>query len=117
MRTTGENITAMSKLIDGSYPPEVLAVPELHQRRRIDKIAEEYGEAIQAFGGVYGENPRKGVTHTIADVLTELLDAASAALGAYESLTGNQGIAMPALAAHCTMRQARLELAVRDVGR
>lgn len=58
---------------------------------RIAKIGEEFGEVIAAYIGATGQNPRKGVTHTSADVFTELLDVAIAALGAAEHLRGNDG--------------------------
>ncbi|MBW8486441.1 MazG-like family protein [Actinomadura parmotrematis] len=38
------------------------------------KIAEEVGEAVQAYIGVTGQNPRKGVHGTRDDVLRELAD-------------------------------------------
>ncbi len=61
--------------------------------RRVTKVASEAGEAIDALAGAVGENPRKGVTGTMGDVIDELLDAAVAALGAVEHLTGNVGSA------------------------
>jgi NTP pyrophosphatase (non-canonical NTP hydrolase) len=53
---------------------------------RIMKITEEAGEAAQAWIGVLGQNPRKGVTHTTADVVGELADVAFTALVAIASL-------------------------------
>ncbi|WP_405883589.1 MazG-like family protein [Streptomyces sp. NBC_01136] len=41
---------------------------------RILKLAEETGEVGQAWIGVTGQNPRKGVTHERADVADELCD-------------------------------------------
>lgn len=41
---------------------------------RLAKVIEELGEAIQAFIGLTGQNPRKGVTHTQGEVLDELAD-------------------------------------------
>ncbi|WP_146778960.1 MazG-like family protein [Actinomadura craniellae] len=38
------------------------------------KIAEEFGEAVQAYIGVTGQNPRKGVHGTRDDVQKELAD-------------------------------------------
>lgn len=93
---THDKIAALSELIDLSYQPEIIGT-ELHTRRRTDKIMEEAGEVGSAVSGLYGENPRKGVTHTIADVLDELLDVAITALAAYESLTGNSGLSGSAL--------------------
>ena len=53
---------------------------------RIMKITEEAGEAAQAWIGVLGQNPRKGVTHTTEDVVGELADVAFTALVAIASL-------------------------------
>lgn len=41
---------------------------------RLLKLSEEAGEVAQAWIGVQGQNPRKGVTHTRADVADELCD-------------------------------------------
>lgn len=64
---------------------------------RISKITEEAGEVIGAYIGATGQNPRKGHTHTLNDVLEELLDVAVTALGAYEHVVGHQGTALAAL--------------------
>lgn len=41
---------------------------------RLLKLVEEAGEVAQAYIGTIGQNPRKGVTHTAADVADELCD-------------------------------------------
>lgn len=41
---------------------------------RLLKITEEAGEVAQAWIGVQGQNPRKGITHTVPDVADELVD-------------------------------------------
>jgi NTP pyrophosphatase (non-canonical NTP hydrolase) len=64
--------------VNGSNPPEITL--------RILKIGEEYGEAVQAWIGVTGANPRKGITHTRAQVADELGDIAITALVAASSL-------------------------------
>jgi NTP pyrophosphatase (non-canonical NTP hydrolase) len=53
---------------------------------RIMKINEEAGEATQAWIGMLGQNPRKGVTHTKDDVVGELADVVFTALVAIASL-------------------------------
>ncbi|GIG67734.1 MazG-like family protein [Phytomonospora endophytica] len=53
---------------------------------RILKVTEESGEAAGAWIGTLGQNPRKGVTHTRAQVAEELADVALTALVAIESL-------------------------------
>ena len=110
----GTKIAELSEWIDGSYPESLIGT-ELHVRRRVDKLMEESGEVGQAVGGWFGENPRKGVTHTRADVLAELLDVAVTALGAYESLTGNAGSSIPALDAKLNMILERAGLSA-DLG-
>ena len=60
--------------------------------------------------GLTGQNPRKGVTHTIDDVRKELLDVAVTALGAIEHLDGNQGRSLDALAVHVAALMARAGL-------
>jgi len=92
------NLVVLSDWIDGSYPVEILGT-ELHVRRRVDKLTEEVGEVVRALGGVFGENPRKGVTHTVDDLLGELLDVAIAALGAHVSISGGGGSTSAALLA------------------
>lgn len=90
------SVARLSAWIDGSYPVEI--DPELHLRRRIDKLMEEVGETGQSLGGYTGENPRKGVTHTREDVMGELLDVAVTALGAWEHMDGNRSRSALALA-------------------
>lgn len=86
--------------------------PEAVNWRRITKLVEEAGEVIEAFGGTLAENPRKGRTHTAADVEHELLDVALSALGALAHLRGNAddcGV-MASLAEHIESRAARAGL-------
>lgn len=46
-----------------------------HERAlRLMKLSEEVGEVTQAYIGMTGQNPRKGVTHTREDVAAELCD-------------------------------------------
>ncbi len=52
---------------------------------RVLKLAEETGEAVAAWIGVVGQNPRKGVTHTREDVAAELCDVVQTALVAMAS--------------------------------
>nr|WP_232544725.1 MazG-like family protein [Streptomyces buecherae] len=41
---------------------------------RLLKLTEETGEVMNAYTGLTGHNPRKGVTHERADVAAELCD-------------------------------------------
>lgn len=53
---------------------------------RLLKLTEEVGEAAQAWIGVTGQNPRKGVTHTRQDVADELCDVIVTAVVALASV-------------------------------
>lgn len=68
---------------------------------RIMKLAEEVGEVVGAYIGMVGQNPRKGVTHTMDDVLNELADVAGTALCAIQHFTQDatttRGIVMSSL--------------------
>src|SRR5690625_6393342 len=77
---------------------------------RLAKITEEAGEVVTAHIGATGQNPRKGVTHTRADVEEELLDVALTALAALEHLRGHDARSLDLLA-------ARLEATDRKITR
>ena len=93
LEARSNQLTQFSAWLDNS-PNYVGLDPEAHDWRRIAKVVEEAGEAFTAFTGTLGENPRKGVTHTIEDVKKELYDAAFSAIGAVEHLNGNKGGAL-----------------------
>lgn len=54
---------------------------------RVIKIGEEFGEVAEALHGVNGTNPRKGRSHTMEDVVKELVDVAVTTFVALESIT------------------------------
>ncbi|MEU2333956.1 MazG-like family protein [Streptomyces sp. NPDC013172] len=54
---------------------------------RLLKVTEEAGEATAAYIGMTGQNPRKGISHTTADVAEELCDVIIAATVALHSFT------------------------------
>lgn len=54
---------------------------------RLMKLTEEAGEVMQAYIGTVGQNPRKGVTHTRADVADELCDVIVTAMVALHRFT------------------------------
>lgn len=72
--------------------------PEAATWARLAKITEEAGEVVAAQIGATGQNPRKGATHTVADVEDELLDVAVTALAALEHLRGHDRRSMELLA-------------------
>lgn len=113
MTSVGGKIAALSAFIDSSYPEEILYT-ELHLRRRTDKLIEEVGEVMEVVSGSSGENPRKGVTHQLDEILPELLDVAVTALGAYESLTGNYGLSVMDLNEHMDKLLARVGINIEE---
>ncbi|MET9409540.1 MazG-like family protein [Streptomyces sp. NPDC002935] len=54
---------------------------------RLLKVTEEAGEVAAAYIGMTGQNPRKGITHSRADVADELCDVIIAATVALHSFT------------------------------
>lgn len=56
---------------------------------RVMKVGEEFGEAVEAYIGMTGQNPRKGITHSLDDLLLELCDVAISAMCAIQHFTGN----------------------------
>src|SRR3954471_20959402 len=71
---------------------------------RILKVTEEAGEVAAAWIGATGQNPRKGITHTYADVAAELGDVAFAALVAIDSLGHDPAVVLRRCAAKVTGR-------------
>ena len=47
---------------------------------RLMKIGEEFGEVMEAYGGVYKQNPRKDDIYTRFDVMYELCDVITTAM-------------------------------------
>ena len=84
-RLTAHRIAALSRWIDAASA-NAARDPEAATWGRLAKVAEEAGEVIAAYIGATGQNPRKGVTHTMGDVRRELLDVALTALCAVEHL-------------------------------
>lgn len=64
------------------------------------KLSEEVGEVAEAYLGVNGLNPRKGVTHTRDDLVNEVADVMITASVAMVLLTGDHQAARAAFEAH-----------------
>ena len=75
---------------------------------RVMKIAEEAGEAVAAYIGLTGANPRKGVTAEPGELAGELCDVVLAALIALATVTGGTPLAESRLAGHVADRAVRL---------
>ena len=104
--TPAEQLVALSRWIDA---PNAHRDAEAQAWARLAKVGEEHGEVVAAYIGAIGQNPRKGVTHTLADVTDELLDVALTALAAVEHLRGHDGRALELL-------EAKLEAVARRAG-
>jgi hypothetical protein len=75
---------------------------------RVIKIAEETGEAVVAYIGLAGANPRKGISAGPDELADELCDVVLAALIALATVTGGTPQAESRLARHVAARAARL---------
>ena len=75
---------------------------------RVMKIAEETGEAVTAYIGLTGGNPRKGITADPGDLAAELCDVVLASLIALATITGGTPQAESALHRHVAARAIRL---------
>jgi NTP pyrophosphatase (non-canonical NTP hydrolase) len=75
---------------------------------RILKVTEEAGEVASAYIGMTGQNPRKGVTHSRADVEAELCDVILTAAVALASLTDRPGAVLDSHLAKVADRAAVL---------
>lgn len=82
---------------------------------RVMKIGEEFGEAVEAYIGMTGQNPRKGVTHTQTDLLNELADVAVTALCAMQHFTQNATVTRGMLAAKVSAIIARSDIPTRSL--
>ncbi|MGY0486866.1 MazG-like family protein [Streptomyces sp. WG-D5] len=80
MVTTVERLRAWLDANNSRPPQEALLL-------RMLKLSEEVGEVSEAVIGAIGQNPRKGVSHSWADVESELCDVILTALVALGTLT------------------------------
>jgi NTP pyrophosphatase (non-canonical NTP hydrolase) len=83
---------------------------------RIMKIGEEFGEVAEAYAGMYGQNPRKGVTHTLDDVCSELCDVIVTAMVALATVAGDADKAAEVIDAHLSARFERLVARIPEAG-
>lgn len=75
---------------------------------RVMKLAEETGEAVAAYIGMTGQNPRKGTCASVADLASELCDVVITALVALATVTGSAEDAEAGLQTHLAARFAHL---------
>jgi hypothetical protein len=115
MTDAGRQLAALSRWID-THPANAARDPEAQLWGRVSKVSEETGEAIAALIGATGQNPRKGLTHTMDDVVAELLDVAVTALCAVEHVRGNTGGSLDELVAMIDRTVLRAGLATAGDG-
>lgn len=80
---------------------------DLYLPVQVVKVQEEAGEIAEAWIGHMGVNPRKGRTHSLADVRKEALDVATTALMVHLAAGGLDSFGD--LDAHIAERLARLD--------
>lgn len=76
-----------------------------------EAISIAVGKVAQAWIGYQGQNPRKGQTHTLDDVLSELADVAITAMVGIARLGGDPGVVVGGKVAVMEERYAQLEVA------
>ena len=74
MNISDEVIRCADLWLDGAVSDMYKDQPLAQDWARTAKVAEEVGEAIAALIGWSGQNPRKGVTHELKELLGELAD-------------------------------------------
>lgn len=74
------DIMALDEWLDREVSYLYKVQPLAQDWARLAKIGEEYGEAVNAFIGVTGQNPRKGIFGSEDDVDQELVDVALTAI-------------------------------------
>ncbi len=100
-----EGINSLARFLNsrnGNADPEMAM--------QILKLSEEAGEVARAWIGFTGQNPRKGFTHSHADVLNELADVAITAMVGVARLGGDPASVVGGKVAVMQERYAKLEV-------
>lgn len=101
-----DGIAALARFLDSHNGAD-----QAEMSMQMLKLAEEVGEVSQAWIGYTGQNPRKGQTHTIDDVLSELADVAITAMVGIARLGRDPGAVVGGKVAVMEERYAQLEVA------
>ncbi|GAA3750410.1 MazG-like family protein [Streptomyces tremellae] len=83
----GDTYWAAVERLHGWLEERAVLPAEQERLLRLLKLTEESGEVAAAVIGATGQNPRKGVTHSWADVEAELCDVIVTAMVALRTLT------------------------------
>jgi NTP pyrophosphatase (non-canonical NTP hydrolase) len=94
-----------------SWRERTMGASDYETAMRLLKVTEEAGEVAQAYTGMTGQNPRKGVTHDAEDVASELCDVIMSAAVALHSFSSNPAAFMQG---HIATRKARLEKLTKE---
>ena len=105
-RATGLDIFAVVRRV-AFWLADTNGTDQGQQTLQILKVVEESGEVAGAWIGVTGQNPRKGVTHTIDQVADELADVVLSALVAVAGLDRDPEQVMQACLAKVAHRLAQ----------
>jgi len=76
--------------LDDGVAPEYKAQPLAQDWARVAKVVEECGETIQELIKITGQNPRKGKSGSIGELLDELADTALTAIYAIQHFTKDE---------------------------
>jgi hypothetical protein len=90
--TAGELMEAVETVdawLDGAVAETYQDQPLAQDWARVAKVAEEAGEAVSALIAFTGQNPRKGVCGSEADVVAELADVFCTGIFAIQHFTKN----------------------------
>lgn len=77
----------MDKDLDAHVPVQYEQQPLAQDWARVAKVGEEAGEVIDAFIGITGQNPRKGVYGNLNHLFDELADLSLTGLYALQHFT------------------------------
>lgn len=80
-------VESVDAWLDAMVGAAYIGEPMAQDWARISKVSEELGEAVQAYIGYTAQNPRKGVTHDMDDVLAELADVVLTGILAIQHFT------------------------------
>jgi hypothetical protein len=69
------DIYFLDQWLDDNVSDQYKEQPMAQDWARLAKVVEEVGEAIQAFIGLTGQNPRKGFTHSGEEFTGEMADS------------------------------------------
>jgi hypothetical protein len=82
-------ITTVDAWLDREVAHRYRQQPLAQDWARVAKVAEEAGEAVRALIDCTGQNPRRGVCGSPAEVLKELADVVCTGLFAIQHFTGD----------------------------